>query len=194
MEQQIQDLVASIRKEGIDEAKKQADELLDKAKKEASKILEDAKKQSAKIIADAESECALRDQSAKAALSQAARDVALTLKKKIEEEFDRILASDIAKAMDASLLAKLIEAAVKADLKDSVFEVSDSDAKAVAQAVKSELAHELNKGLVIKANSAIESGIRISSKDGSGYVDISAEEVASMMKPSLSPALREIIG
>lgn len=194
MEQQIQDLVASIRKEGIDEAKKQADELLDKAKKEASKILEDAKKQSAKIIADAESECALRDQSAKAALSQAARDVALTLKKKIEEEFDRILASDIAKAMDSSLLAKLIEAAVKADLKDSVFEVSDSDAKAVAQAVKSELSSELNKGLVIKANSAIESGIRISSKDGSGYVDISAEEVASMMKPSLSPALREIIG
>lgn len=194
MEQQIQDLVASIRKEGIDEAKKQADELLDKAKKEASKILEDAKKQSAKIIADAESECALRDQSAKAALSQAARDVALTLKKKIEEEFDRILASDIAKAMDSSLLAKLIEAAVKADLKDSVFEVSDSDAKAVVQAVKSELSSELNKGLVIKANSAIESGIRISSKDGSGYVDISAEEVASMMKPSLSPALREIIG
>ncbi|MCR5732951.1 MAG: V-type ATP synthase subunit E [Sphaerochaetaceae bacterium] len=194
MEQQIQDLVASIRKEGIDEAKKQADELLAQAKKEAGKILEDAKKQSAKIIADAESECALRDQSARAALSQAARDVSLTLKKKIEEQFERILSADVAKAMDASLLAKLVEKAVEADLKDNVFEVSKADADAVAAAVKSQLSSELVKGLVIKANSAVESGIRISSKDGSGYVDLSAEEVASMMKPSLSPALREIIG
>ncbi len=194
MEQQIQDLVASIRKEGIDEANRQAEEILAKAKAEAAKILEDARKQSAKLIADAESECALRDQSARAALSQAARDVSLSLKKKIEEQFSRILSADVARSMDASLLADLISKAVEAEMKDSVFEVSEKDAAAVTAAVKGQLAKELQNGLVIRANNSVESGIRISSKDGSGYVDLSAEEVAGLLRPALSPALKEIIG
>ncbi len=194
MEQQIQDLVASIRKEGIDEARKQADDIIAKAKAEAGKILEDARKQSAKLIADAESECALRDQSARAALSQAARDVSLSLKKKIEEQFGRILAADVARSMDSALLAGLVTKAVEAEVKDSVFEVSPSDADAVAAAVKGQLAKELQNGLVIRANSSVESGIRITSRDGSGYVDLSAEEVAGLLRPALSPALKEIIG
>lgn len=194
MEQQIQDLVASIRKEGIDEARKQADDIIAKAKAEAGKILEDARKQSAKLIADTESECALRDQSARAALSQAARDVSLSLKKKIEEQFGRILAADVARSMDSALLAGLVTKAVEAEVKDSVFEVSPSDADAVAAAVKGQLAKELQNGLVIRANSSVESGIRITSRDGSGYVDLSAEEVAGLLRPALSPALKEIIG
>ncbi len=194
MEQQIQDLVASIRKEGIDEARKQADDIIAKAKAEAGKILEDARKQSAKLIADAESECALRDQSARAALSQAARDVSLSLKKKIEEQFGRILSADVAKSMDSALLARLVEKAVEAEVKDSVFEVSKADADAVASAVKGQLAKELQSGLVIRANNSVDSGIRIASKDGSGYVDLSAEEVANLLRPALSPALKEIIG
>ena len=39
MEQQIQDLVASIKKEGIEEAKKQSAEILASAKAEAEEII-----------------------------------------------------------------------------------------------------------------------------------------------------------
>ena len=96
--------------------------------------------------------------------------------------------------MDSALLAGLVTKAVEAEVKDSVFEVSPSDADAVAAAVKGQLAKELQNGLVIRANSSVESGIRITSRDGSGYVDLSAEEVAGLLRPALSPALKEIIG
>ena len=49
MEQQIQDLVDSIRKEGLEEAEKQRNEIIQKAKAEADRIIKEAKDNAAKM-------------------------------------------------------------------------------------------------------------------------------------------------
>lgn len=194
MEQQIQDLVSSIRKEGIEEASRQSAEIVAKAEAEAERILADAKKKADKLIEDAKNECDLREQSSKAALSQAARDVSLALKKSIEDQFGRILASQVASAMDKTLLAKLVEDAVKAGLKDVSIEVSGADAQAVVSSCSAALAAEIRNGLVIKAGPSSAAGLKITANDGSGYFDLSAEETAALLKPYLSSALREYLG
>lgn len=194
MEQQIQDLVSSIKKEGIDEAKKQADEILKAARSDADRLIADAKKQSEKLIADAESECALREKSSKAAIEQAARDVSLSLKKSISDELEKILSADIAAAMDSALLSKLVAEAVKAGFSNAVVEVGGKDAAAVVKSLSGQFAAELKAGLVLKAGSAADSGIKVTASDGSGYFDLSAEECTKLLRPYLSSSLKEYIG
>ena len=116
MEQNIQDLVASIRKEGIDKARKEADAIISKAKEEAEGIIREAEKSRDKMIADAEKAISLERTSSEAAIRQAARDVSLSLKKSIEDEYTRILSGKIAAALDKDGLIAIIKAVLSGDM------------------------------------------------------------------------------
>jgi len=191
MEQQIQDLVSSIRKEGVEEANRERDEILSKAKAEAAKIVSDAKKEAEKMKGDAKNECSLLLESSKAAISQAARDVSLSLKASIEKEIDGILSADVKKAMDTQAMRKIILDAVSAGFSDSDFILPKEKADEVASSLKAELAKEMKAGLKISSGSS--DGVKIVANDGSGYVDLSNEEIVNLIKPHLSASLREII-
>ena len=54
MEQQIQDLIASIRKEGIDSARAEADRIIQEAKDKADAIVREAEKERDKMVPDAQ--------------------------------------------------------------------------------------------------------------------------------------------
>ena len=62
MAQQIQDLVASIRKDGIEAAQKEADQIITDAKAEAASLVEKARKEAAREIEKAHKEIQTRDQ------------------------------------------------------------------------------------------------------------------------------------
>ena len=194
MEQQIQDLVASIKKEGIEEAKKQSAEILASAKAEADEIIKKAKAESEKIIQDAKNSAKLEAESAKAQIVQAGRDVTLSLKQNVESLFNKILTDDCKKAMDASLLAQLITQAVNADLNGVTAEIPEGLKDDVVKALSSEVAKLVKQKDFLKESKGVLSGIKLSSNDGSGYIDMSASECALLVKPYLSERLRELIG
>ena len=194
MEQQIQDLVASIKKEGIEEAKKQSAEILASAKAEAEEIIKKAKAEGDKIIQDAKNSAKLEAESAKAQIVQAGRDVTLSLKQSVEALFNKILVEDCKKAMDASLLAQLITQAVNADLNGVTAEIPEGLKDDVVKALSSEVAKLVKQKDFLKESKGVLSGIKLSSNDGSGYNDMSASECALLVKPYLSERLRELIG
>ena len=194
MEQQIQDLVASIKKEGIEEAKKQSAEILASAKAEAEEIIKKAKAEGDKIIQDAKNSAKLEAESAKAQIIQAGRDVTLSLKQSVEALFNKILVEDCKKAMDASLLAQLITQAVNADLNGVTAEIPEGLKDDVVKALSSEVAKLVKQKDFLKESKGVLSGIKLSSNDGSGYIDMSASECALLVKPYLSERLRELIG
>ena len=194
MEQQIQDLVASIKKEGIEEAKKQSAEILASAKAEAEEIIKKAKAEGDKIIQDAKNSAKLEAESAKAQIVQAGRDVTLSLKQSVEALFNKILVDDCTKAMDASLLAQLITQAVNADLNGVTAEIPEGLKDDVVKALSSEVAKLVKQKDFLKESKGVLSGIKLSSNDGSGYIDMSASECALLVKPYLSERLRELIG
>ena len=194
MEQQIQDLVASIKKEGIEEAKKQSAEILASAKAEAEEIIKKAKAEGDKIIQDAKNSAKLEAESAKAQIVQAGRDVTLSLKQSVEALFNKILVEDCKKAMDASLLAQLITQAVNADLNGVTAEIPEGLKDDVVKALSSEVAKLVKQKDFLKESKGVLSGIKLSSNDGSGYIDMSASECALLVKPYLSERLREFIG
>lgn len=179
MELQIQDLVTSIRKEGVDAANAEADAILAEARKKADAIVMDAKAEAAEAAADAEKEIAVMKESASVSAEQAKRDAVLAFKSEVQKEYEKLLKTAVRKEMSGASLGKLIRAALAgedaAQYSAELAEVSD--------ALKSELAEEIRQGLELRPTRGVNAGFRLASKDGSGYFDCTDEAVAEMMMP-----------
>ena len=179
MELQIQDLVTSIRKEGIDAANAQAESIIAEAKKKADAIVSDAKAEADSVKASAEKEIGIMKESASVSAEQAKRDAMLAFKTEVQTVFENILKNDVKKSLSEKSLAKLIRAAVAGeDVSKYTAEVAD-----VSDALKSELAEEIKNGLEIKPTKNVKAGFRLAANDGSGYFACTEDEIAEMMMP-----------
>lgn len=177
MELQIQDLVDSIKKEGIEAAQKQADEIIAKAQETADSIISKAKADAEKLKEDAAKDIEIFRENAKVTAEQAKRDASLAFKKEVQAQFDRILTSEVKKEMSSKNLGALISAALSgSDVSSLKIEVAN-----VTDALIAKLASEIKQGLEIQPVKDISAGFRITSKDGSGYLDCTDEEVAKML-------------
>jgi V/A-type H+-transporting ATPase subunit E len=178
MELQIQDLVSSIRKEGIEAANAEADKILAEAKKKADSLIAGAKAEAQQYKDSAEKEITILKESAAVSAEQAKRDAVLAFKTEIQAEFEKILSADIGKELKGGL-GKLIRAAVAGEnVADYAAEVSE-----VSDALKAELAEEIKNGLEIRPSKNVQQGFRLATKDGSGYFDCSDEGIMEMLMP-----------
>lgn len=179
MELQIQDLVASIRAEGVEAANKEAAEIISEAKKKAEAIIAEAKA-SAKAEKEAsEKEINILRESAVVSAGQAKRDAMLAFKTEVKAEFEKILAAKVRESLGGGALEKLIKAAI-ADEDVSKYAVEISE---VSEELKKDLAQEISEGLEIRPNKSVQAGFRLAAKDGSGYFDCSDEEIMQMLMP-----------
>ena len=107
MELQIQDLVSSIKKDGIESANREAAQILADAKAQAEKIVADARSEADKLRADAQAEIGVFKASAQLSAEQAKRDAVLAFRQEIGAELTKLLAQDTHKALDDKALAAL---------------------------------------------------------------------------------------
>ena len=179
MELQIQNLVSSIRKEGIEAANKEAESIIAEAKKKAESIVSGAKAEAQQYKDGAEKEISILRESAAVSAEQAKRDAVLAFKTEVQREFEKILAADISKELKGEGLGKLIRAAVAGeDVSNYAAEVSE-----VNDALKAELAQEIKNGLEIRPTKGVQQGFRLAAKDGSGYFDCSDDAIMEMLMP-----------
>ena len=179
MELQIQDLVSSIKKDGIDSANQEAAAILADARKQADAIVADAKAEADKLRGDAKAEIEVFKSSAQLNAEQAKRDAVLAFRQEIQKEYEKLLAADVGKALDQQALVKLIRAAVQGeDVAAYAVEVGQ-----VTDGLRQELAQELKAGLEIRPSKKVGAGFRLAAKDGSGYFDCSEQEIANMLTP-----------
>lgn len=179
MELQIQDLVSSIRKEGIDAAKAEAEVILSEARKKADTIVAEAKEEVKSIRETSEKEIALLKESAALSAQQAKRDAMLAFKTEVQAQFEKILSLKIQENLSDAALGKLIYAVIaEEDVQNYSIEVAQ-----VSDALKAELAEKIRAGLEIKPTKGVHAGFRLAAKDGSGYFDCSDEEILQMLRP-----------
>ena len=179
MELQIQDLVSSIKKDGIDSANQEAAAILADARKQADAIVADAKAEADKLRGDARAEIEVFKSSAQLDAQQAKRDAVLAFRQEIQREYEKLLSADVGKALDQQALVKLIQAAVQGeDVAAYTVEVGQ-----VTDGLRQELAQELKAGLEIRPSKKVGAGFRLAAKDGSGYFDCSEQEIAEMLTP-----------
>ena len=179
MELQIQDLVSSIRKDGIDAANAEAEAIISEAKKKAEMIIADAKAEAKNIQETSEKEINILKESAALSAGQAKRDAMLAFKNEVQAEFEKILSAKIKNNLSDAALGKLIQAVVAdEDVQNYSVEVAE-----VSDSLKAELAEEIKNGLEIKPTKSVRAGFRLAAKDGSGYFDCSDEEIMQMLMP-----------
>lgn len=193
MEQQIQDLIASIKKDGIESATNESKKILEEARKEAERIVNEAKKERDKIIADGKKTIEIERESSISSVKQAARDVSLTLRKNLEDKFKKILGQKVSSSLDEKVIAEAIVAVVKGECNGCDVEVSKEMVDKVNAVLTSQFAQELEKGVTLRSSSSVSGGFKVYSKDGSAYIDLSDEEITKLLYPYLSSSLKEII-
>ena len=192
MEQQIQDLIASIKKDGIESATNESKKILEEARKEADRIVNEAKKERDKIIADGKKTIGIERESSISSVKQAARDVSLTLRKNLEEKFQKILGQKVSSALDEKVLAEAIVAVVKGESDGCVVEVNKDMVDKVNALLTSQFASDLEKGVTLRSSSSVSGGFRVYSKDGSAYIDLTDDEITKLIYPYLSSSLKEL--
>ena len=179
MELQIQDLVSSIRKDGIDAANAEAEAIISEAKKKAEMIIADAKAEAKNIQETSEKEINILKESAALSAEQAKRDAMLAFKNEVQAEFEKILSAKIKNNLSDAALGKLIQAVVA----DEAVQNYSVEVAEVSDSLKAELAEEIKNGLEIKPTKSVRAGFRLAAKDGSGYFDCSDEEIMQMLMP-----------
>ena len=72
-------------------------------------------------------------------------------------------------------------------------ELPAEDLKALSEELSKTFASEIAAGLEFRPSQSVQAGFRISEKDGSGYIDVSAEKCQELLFPYLSDSLKSIL-
>ncbi len=195
MEVQVQELIDSIKKEGVEAARQEASRIVEEAEKQALEIVNEAEKEAQRKKKEGEEHLKKRQVSAEAAMEQAGRDLLLSTEKRIHELFDRLLDKAIAGSFSPSLFTDLIEEALKHQMAGpgDTIETSKKLYESLTKEVLSSLNEALAEGSEIKPVDTVDSGFRILAKDGSAYVSFTSEDLAGMLSPFLQPELQKIL-
>ena len=130
--ERVKKICEVLKRETLEPAIREAEEIVINSRTEAEKIIDKAKKKAAKMVEEAQKEIDRRQNVFQASLSQACRQAIDMLKQEIEEKlFNPKLSSIITRSMsEPKVIAQLITTIVKAIEKDGI----NSDLSAVIPA------------------------------------------------------------
>jgi V/A-type H+/Na+-transporting ATPase subunit E len=197
MDVQLQELIDKIKSDGVASAEKEAAEINQQAKQKADEIVGEAEKKAAEKLQETEREVEQMVRTGKDALTQAGRDLILTLQARITTLFDELIRDEAALAFSGNaleeIIPKLLSSWTSEDSESIDVVLSEADLKSVEAGLKAKLKDRLNEGMEIKSSAGIDGGFRISVKDGSAYYNFTPGEIAGALGEYLNPRLNEML-
>ena len=197
MEIQLSQLISKIKTEGIKTAEDNAEIIIQDAQYKADTIIKDAEKKAAELTAAAQKDALRFENSAKETVKQAGRDMILTVRKNLTDIFDKLLKTEINKALSANVMEEIIVSTVKkwdvAQAGRITLEIPEKDSAALQKILASKLSEEIKNGLEIKVSKNMEKGFLVSSKEGNAYFNFSDEGIAEALSEYLNPKLAALI-
>ena len=197
MDTQLQELIETIKAEGVQSAEKQAEQIVAAAEEKAQEITANAQKQAASIVEEAKVDRSRQEAAGKEAVRQAARDLVLSVQAQLTAIFRRVVEGATGETFDAGVLESAVVTVVQAwaEGRDERLDVllSEADLKKVESNLRNRLAQQLAAGTEIKATPAVSNGFRIASRDGGVYYDFTADAVAEALAAYVTPRLAETI-
>lgn len=197
METGLNNLIDKIKKEGVEQAEKDAMAIITQARAKAKEILDKAERKKEEIIRDGESNAARFKDSSEKAMKQAARDVLLSLAERATEFFDRVVKERVSKELSPETLKEMILKVAANFRKDKDLDIevllSDEDKRKLEKSIFSALSKEAQGHVTLRAAKNIEKGFRIGEKGKDYYMDFTDEGIAAAFKGYLNPKLAEIL-
>lgn len=197
MAQEINDLIAKIRQEGVQKAEEQAAQIKSEAENKASKLIAEAKSKAEKIIAEAKEQSARHEESTLAALKQSGRDLLISLRQEIAGMLERLVRMELKQVLTSQELAGIIAALIKnAPLSlgsQVVVALNPLDKEKLEAGFLKQLVQETKKGITLSSSEGMESGFTISFDSGKSMFDFSSEALSEYLSGSLRPELKKIL-
>ncbi len=196
MTEDIKGLIEKIQKEGIVAAENKAREIEAEAIRKAEEIIAKAKVESARLLKEAKDNALRTEDSTKAALKQAGRDLLLVLKEEVNDALDKLISAAVRNALTPQELSEVISGIIhnlRADKKgDIIVALSDSDKAKLEDSFLGRLKEELKKGIVFKGSDEISGGFVISFDQGKSQFDFTDKALADYLGNYLKPRLARI--
>ncbi len=197
MEVKLESLIAKIKKDGIEEAKRAAGEIIDKAKQEAEIIIKAAEEEAAKLEKEAKVSADKLETNTKDSLKQAARDLSLALKGELVTLLGQILKDKTADALTPSFMKELILKIIDkfSAGKELVWEilVSKADKEKLEKLLLASLRSEAKKTIEIRVSKAIDKGFHIGIKGEDVHYDFTDQSILEALGEFLNPSLWAIL-
>ena len=195
MNVKLDSLIEKIKADGVDAAKKQAEEIIATANKDADEIIKKAKDKAEQFKKNVGSEAKSYQKNAEIAIKQAARDTVLVLKEKITAILEQALLTDIDKTMNKDFLKDLIVKIAGVWAKDGDVEVlvNGMDVDALMTELKSALGNSVKSTIEVKLDRKISKGFRIGKKGDNLFYDFTDESILEALRIFLNPKLAEIL-
>ena len=197
MDVQLQELIDTIKTEGVQTAEKQAEQIVASAEEKAREITGEAEKRAGELIEEARAEQAKLEQSGRETLKQAGRDLILSVQAQFAAMFKSVVNAAAGEAISADILENTIVTVVnawsqgKTDPLDVI--LSEGDLKQLEQRLRNRLAEQISAGSEIKPSDAVKSGFRVSTKDGALYYDFTVESLAEALSAYVGPRLTAVL-
>ncbi len=197
MVEEIRDLIDKINQEGIQAAEQKAKHIEEEARQRVAEILQKAKAEAEKLIEDAKKEISGYQESARASLKQAGRDLLLDLKKELNEILGRLVTFQIKEALKPQEMAQIIYSLIKEykgkEKGDIVVSLNKADLEKLEKAMFSALQGEIKSKIVLKPSEEISAGFLISYDSGKSYFDFTDTALVEYISMYLKPKLTEIL-
>jgi V/A-type H+-transporting ATPase subunit E len=199
MSEDLQNLLNTLRKDGVEKAEAEASRIVSEAQAKAKKLLEEAKSKADDYLEQAKREGALFQERGKQSLEQAARNALIALGADIEKLFQECLREKVGEAFDPETLKNIILKVSDLYFQANVFEgparieLPEADEKALMAFISHEMREKFKKGVSIRGDARLSKGFRISLRDKDLYHDFSEQAVAEELSRYLRPELQEIL-
>ncbi|QFP42200.1 V-type ATP synthase subunit E [Borrelia miyamotoi] len=196
MQFEVKDLINKIKKDGLEEAEKLANEILFNARKDAEAIILKAKSEAEKLKIQSEKEASEYKKHSLKASRQAVRDLIIATEKNIKSLFKTALKESISNVYDDNFLAELIVRVVDGWSKNDIIDImiNESALSSLLSILRARIGDKLGSAVVeIKPFETIGKGFKIQQRGGNLYYDFTSETIADILFEYLNPRFKEII-
>jgi len=199
MEEQLQGLLDRIRKDGVEKAEAEAEDIVAKARAEAARIVDEARREAAEHTARAERDAKVFEERSTTTLEQAGRDFLLHLRTAIENVLRESARQSLGDALTPEAMAGMLERMAGAyadrDFNEHRVDVllSEHDREAFVDTVFDRYRELLGEGLDVHVDDRIHKGFKVRFLDYRLYHDFTLEAIAEVFARLLKPPLDEIV-
>jgi vacuolar-type H+-ATPase subunit E/Vma4 len=201
MPEEIRDLIEKINQEGIKAAEEKAQNIEAAARQRADDILAQARREAEEMIAAAKDRIRREDEKEKTLLTQAGRDLLLTLRTEMNAMLGRMMVSEIRQALTPEALVKLLSEVVThysaGESGDIAVLLHKEDLENLEKNFLHKLREETKKKIILRPSEEISGGFTISFDSGRSCYDFTdkalAEYIGTYLKPRLNQILKEAI-
>jgi V/A-type H+-transporting ATPase subunit E len=197
MAEEIRDLIEKINQEGIRAAEEKAQKIEAAARQRSDEILSAARLEAEQMLAAAKERIRREDEKEKILLTQAGRDLLISLRKEITTMLGRIVVSDVRRTLTPEALFKLLSEVIRnysaGERGATIVLLNAEDLGALEKDFLYKLSEETKKEIVLRPAEEISGGFIISFDSGKSCYDFTDQALADYIGTYLKPKLNQIL-